>query len=210
MEFLTLLWMYLFGGTALFYVFLLMFMAGMVLAVAGLVGDFLGGILDGIGEGVGGIFDTLEAVLSTADAAADSIDQLGEGFSFHGYGTFTMGMFLTVFGGVGMWLSLEYPQMQGFHVSILAFGMAALMAATAFKGAMRVFGSGPDTSITLEDFVGKQAVVTSVIQPKRTGEVRLRYRGVRSMLASADKTIPKGSKVKIVGLSGNNLQVEAL
>jgi membrane protein implicated in regulation of membrane protease activity len=210
MEFMTLLWAYIFGETALFYIFLMMFGAGLTLAVAGLVGDFLGGILDGLGETVGGAFDTIEAVITTTEAAADSIDELGEGFSFRGYGTFTMGMFLTVFGGVGMWLSLEYPYMKGFHVSILAFAIAALMAILAFRAAMRVFGSGPDTTVKLEDLIGKKAVVTSAIEPNDIGEIQLRFRGVRSLLASSEKALSKGAKVEIIGVSGNNLQVKSL
>ena len=89
--------------------------------------------------------------------------------------------------------------------------VAGAVGAGVVFGAFRVLGAAQSTeTFSLQDMVGSTGRVSVAIPANRFGTVLISFAGAsHNMTATADSEIPAGRVVKVVGVAGSNLVVEA-
>ncbi len=100
----------------------------------------------------------------------------------------------------------------GVGVATLVGIVAGVIGAGVVFGSFRALRQAESTeSFSLQDMVGSTGRVSVGIPASRFGTVLISFAGAsHSMGATADSEIPAGRVVKVVGVAGTNLVVEAV
>lgn len=172
------------------------FILGLIIIGLAVLGDFVGDSLEGAANGIGHF---MEGIFHFEYS----------GMSFHGFGTFFLGILLTLFGAVGVYLTEVYPNMSPYTMVPLSLLIASISASGMTYGLSLIFKESPKEITRMADYVGKKGVVT--VSSKGVGdkgEVLFSERGTWTAIVMSDELLEVGDQVVVTEVVGNLLRVK--
>ena len=158
-----------------------------------------------------------DVIGDTVESAANGVGHLMEGLfhfeysgiSFHGFGTFFLGIFFTLFGVVGAYTVEVYPDMNAFIIVPSSLVISGILASGATLVMSKIFSESPQDIRKSSEYIGREGVMTVGIKGQGDkGEILFSEENMKTFIAISNEQLNVGENAIVIDIIGNLAKVK--